>query len=467
MLFNSIAFAIFLPIVLAITFLLERQNLYKKIFLILASFYFYMYWKASYGWLLFGSIALNYLFVAYICKAEASGDKPRKRMILTIAVVANLLFLSVFKYANFFINNINSVAPYLKLSPLSNVDIVLPIGISFFTFQALSYVIDVYKKRHKKISFIDTSLYLSFFPHLIAGPIIRANQIADQFNIAKIIKKDDLVIGSQRIFWGLIKKMVIADNLAIFVNQVFANHGDYGWVTILLAVYSFAFQIYCDFSGYSDIAIGCFRIMGYRIPENFNLPYVASGFSDFWKRWHISLSSWLKDYLYIPLGGNRKGISRTYLNLLITMFLGGLWHGAKWTFVVWGILHGLFLILERVASKRIKLPENAFTYFLSAFITFQLVSFAWIFFRAQDITSAMSIAGSIFTLKAGNLFVTWPVIALLIFSSVSHILKGRYNVYGYFMSLPYYLRYAAYSAGIFLLFFNKSGVSSQFIYFQF
>lgn len=464
MLFNSIAFAIFLPIVLSITFLLQGKNLYKKIFLIIASFFFYMYWKPAYGWLLAGSITFNYFFAQLIGKTS---DKKKRKLYLIFTIAGNLLFLSFYKYANFIIDNINSVVPYINLSPFTQANILLPIGISFFTFQAMSYVIDIYKRRANVASFVDTTLYISFFPQLIAGPIVRANQIIHQFSEAKAFRKDNFTWGTHRIFWGLIKKMVVADNLAIFVNQVFSQHQDYGWASLLIAAYAFGFQIYCDFSGYSDIAIGCFKIMGYSIPENFNLPYMASSFSNFWKRWHISLSSWLKDYLYIPLGGNRKSVNRVYLNIMITMFLGGLWHGAKWTFVIWGALHGAYIVAEKMLEKRRKLPDNPLFQFLKVFIIFQLVSFAWIFFRAESLSSAMGIATSIVTLKGGIFSVPAGVWVLLAAMITLHIAKSRFLTYDYFMSLPYYVRYFVYSSGIFLLFFNKSGLSSQFIYFQF
>ena len=464
MLFNSIAFAIFLPIVLFITYFLQNRNFAKKIFLILASFFFYMYWKPSYGWLLAGSIVFNYFVAYFIARSE---EKIRRRTLVVIAIAGNLLLLSSFKYANFLIDTFNSVPPFVGFGSIEPVNILLPIGISFFTFQAMSYVIDVYKRKTQPISFTDMTLYISFFPQLIAGPIVRANQIVPQFSQAKVFRQDNFIWGSHRIFWGLIKKMVIADNLAIFVNHVFEHHEQFGWLTLLLAVYAFGFQIYCDFSGYSDIAIGCFKIMGYNIPENFNLPYLASSFSDFWKRWHISLSSWLKDYLYIPLGGNRRGIKIAYLNLMITMFLGGLWHGAKWTFVIWGALHGAYLIIQKVLERRITFPKNAFTSFLKIFITFQFVSFAWIFFRAKDFSSAINMASSIITLKKGIFYLPNGILILIVATFGIHILRSRIKLYDYFMSLPYYVRYFAYSVGIFLLFFNKASLSSQFIYFQF
>lgn len=464
MLFNSISFAIFFTIVLIVVFLLERKNTPKKIFLILASFFFYMFWKADYAWLLGGSILFNFTSAKLIAKIQNPG---KRKLYITLAIAGNLLLLCIFKYADFIIININYLMSLFNLGPIKPLNIILPIGISFFTFQAMCYIIDVYKGKIKPASLVDTSLYISFFPHLIAGPIIKAVQIIPQFDVVKILRNENFVIGSHRIFWGLIKKMVIADNLAIFVNQVFGAHSQYNWLTQLIAVYAFAFQIYCDFSGYSDIAIGCFRIMGYEIAENFNLPYIATDFSDFWKRWHISLSTWLRDYLYIPLGGNRKGIRRTYINVMITMFLGGLWHGAKWTFVFWGILHGIYLMAQKFFEKKIVIPKNALTDFLKIFLTFQLVCLTWIFFRAENFHSACGMLFSIVTFKGGTLYLTGGVMVLLFVSFLLHILKGRFQMYNIFMSLPYQIRYAAYSIGIFLLFFNKASVSTQFIYFQF
>ncbi|MFH1593973.1 MAG: MBOAT family protein [Candidatus Omnitrophota bacterium] len=464
MLFNSVAFAVFFPVVLAIVFLLQEKNTYKKVFLVAASLFFYAHWNASYGWLIVGSILFNYFIAGIIARSQ---NARKRKLLVSFAIAGNLLLLGTFKYTNFVIDNINSLDSLINIGPITPVNIVLPIGISFFTFQAMSYVIDVYRRRTRHASFIDTALFISFFPQLIAGPIIRATQVIPQFSKTRLLRFDNLVLGSHRIFWGLIKKMVIADNLAIFVNHAFAQHAEYNWLTLLLAAYAFGFQIYCDFSAYSDIAIGCMKIMGYDIPENFNLPYIASGFSDFWKRWHISLSSWLKDYLYIPLGGNRMGLERTYVNVMITMFLGGLWHGARWTFVIWGLLHGFYLVMEKLTEKKIKLPENPIANFLKIFVTFQLISLAWIFFRAENFSQGYAIARSILTLKTGTVFLTPGALTLLLACFAIHILRARVAVYKVFMSLPYYVRYFAYSTGIFLLFFNKSSLSSQFIYFQF
>ncbi len=464
MLFNSFEFAVFFIIVLVGAFILQEINLYRKLFLIVASFIFYMHWKVDYGWLLAGSILFNFYIAKLI--GEASVQKRRK-ILIVFAVFGNLLLLSVYKYTNFFIGNINFFFNLAHLKNIKAVDIVLPIGISFFTFQAISYIVDVYKNKIKPASLTDTALYISFFPHLIAGPIIRAIQIIPQFAETKAIRHDNLITGTHRIFWGLIKKMVIADNLAVFVNQAFAGHSEYNWLTLLLGVYAFAFQIYCDFSGYSDIAIGCFRILGYNILENFNLPYMAKDFSDFWKRWHISLSSWLRDYLYIPLGGNRLGNNRTLINLMITMFLGGLWHGARWTFVIWGLLHGIYLVIQKLLEGRIKLPDNPLMTSIRMFVTFQLVCLAWIFFRAESFSSAMSILSSILTLKEGVQFIPADALILLALSFGFHFAKYRMPLYEKFLSMPYYIRYFAYSVGFFLLFFNKASLSSQFIYFQF
>lgn len=463
MLFNSLEFAFFLPVVLAVIFLLRGQKLYKKLFLIAASLFFYASWNYVYLWVLIGSILFNYFCSRALSASEASG----KKLILIFAVSGNIFLLCVYKYSDFIIDNFNFTLSRMKIHTLPPLGILLPIGISFFTFQSISYIIDVYKKRIPPAGLVNLSLYISFFPHLIAGPIIRPAQILPQMENANTLQKENLAAGFHRIFWGLIKKMVIADNLAIFVNHVFSRQQDCGWLTLVTAVYAFAFQIYCDFSGYSDIAIGCFKILGYDIAENFNLPYAAGDFSDFWRRWHISLSGWLRDYLYIPLGGNRWGIKRTYFNLIVTMLLGGLWHGAKWTFVIWGMMHGLYLAAQKAIEKHIVLPKSPLFSFLKVFVTFQLVCLAWVFFRAESLLSAAGILSGIVTLRPGANFITGNITLLLFTCIILHFLKYRFPVYKMFISLPYYVRYFAYSIGVFLLFFNKAGTSSQFIYFQF
>lgn len=464
MLFNSSEFIIFFIAVVGVVSLLKEQNLAKKIFLIAASLFFYMHWKTNYVWLLAGSILFNHFFAQAIGLNESPGSR---KALVFLAVAGNLILLSIFKYTNFIIGNINALLGTFHGTKIGLANITLPIGISFFTFQAICYVVDVYRRKIRPAGLVNTSLYISFFPHLIAGPIIRADNIMPQFEKAEALQRDNMIAGGNRIFWGLIKKMVVADNLAIFVNQVFGNYQQYDALTLILAVYAFAFQIYGDFSGYSDIAIGCFRILGYRIPENFNLPYVASSFSDFWKRWHISLSTWLKDYLYIPLGGNRYGAERTYANLMITMFLGGLWHGAKWTFVIWGALHGAYLVGQKLLEKKIVLPDRPIVNFAKVFCTFQLVCFAWIFFRAESFSAAFGIIASIFTLKGGQLFFEPSVLIILLSFAALHFVKSRFHIDNFFMSMPYYVKYFAYSVGAFLLFFNKASISSQFIYFQF
>ena len=379
MLFPTVLFAVFFPIVLALSWaLMSRPRLWKP-FIVFASYVFYAAASWRFCFLLGGVTLGNQLAARLIAGTE---DPRRRRLLVTAAVALDLLTLGVFKYYSFFVQNVADALNGVSLGmPLPLVTIALPVGISFFTFQAISYVVDVYRRQVEPASTIDFAVYLSFFPHLIAGPIVRAKEFLPQ--LARPRDPEHVAVGSgiTLIALGLVKKLVIADFLArSVVDPVFGVPQAYAAPDVLLAAYAYTAQIYCDFSGYTDIAIGLALLMGYVFPQNFRSPYRATGFRDFWRRWHMTLSRFLRDFLYIPLGGSRGGRLFTYRNLMITMVLGGLWHGAAWPFVLWGAFHGVGLVTEHALGGRLKAPG-----WLRWFVTFHLIVFGWILFRSQNI----------------------------------------------------------------------------------
>ena len=385
--FASPVFIAFFAVVLAGASLLQRRRSSRprQVFLLLASYFFYGWWDWRFCFLLLFVTAASYL------TAMAKDNKTA----YTAGIVVPLAVLGFFKYFNFFLSS----AAALLGRPLGTLRIILPVGISFYTFQALSYVIDVHRgKLPVERDFVRLALYLSFFPQLVAGPIVRAADFLPQLYEDRRTTLKNLESGLQMMAFGLFKKIVLADHLSVFVDDVFWAPPAYHWATILLAVASYAMQIYFDFSGYSDIAIGCAKCLGYDFKPNFDLPYASQNVTEIWRRWHISLSTWLKEYLYIPLGGNRKGEFMRYVNLMLTMLLGGLWHGANWTFVFWGGLHGLALILDKLRPHR---DRGLLGRALGAVFTFAFVSFAWIFFRAETFADAWAVIRGVCTLQDG------------------------------------------------------------------
>jgi D-alanyl-lipoteichoic acid acyltransferase DltB (MBOAT superfamily) len=393
MLFNSLDFFIFLAVVLPLYFLLPLRG--RQCLLVVASFYFYMYWNVKYAAILVFFIFVDFFAGYYIGHSSALA---RKKIGLALSLSCNLGVLAVFKYYNFFSANLHDVG---LISSAPSLGLLLPLGISFHTFQTMSYTIDVYRGViPAETSLLRFAFFVSFFPQLVAGPIERARELLPQIRLKHALQWDNFVAGSQQMLTGFVKKVVFADNLAPWVNQVYAAPGEYSGLSLLLATYMFAWQIYFDFSGYSDIAIGVARIMGFRFVENFNMPYIAASIQEFWRRWHISLSSWLRDYLYVSLGGNRRGHIRTYANLLITMLLGGLWHGASWNFVIWGGLHGGWLAMERMwkslrPESDAHLPKHpALSSLAPAFrrvLVFHGVCLTWVFFRAATLRDSITI----------------------------------------------------------------------------
>jgi alginate O-acetyltransferase complex protein AlgI len=399
MLFNSFQFLLFFPIVTILYFLLPYK--FRWFHLLLASCIFYMAFVPVYILILFFTIVVDY--IAGIMIENAAGHK--RKWFLVMSLVANIGVLAIFKYYNFFITNINhafsGVGAHLPL-----LAIILPIGLSFHTFQAMSYTIEVYRGNQKaERHFGIYALYVMFYPQLVAGPIERPQNLLHQFYEKHDFNFEECKEGLKQMLWGFFKKIVIADRLALVVKTVFKHPEQFNGVALTIATLFFTFQIYCDFSGYSDIAIGAARVMGFKLMRNFNRPYFAKSISEFWARWHISLSTWFKDYLYIPLGGNRVPVRRLYINLAIVFLISGLWHGANWTFIVWGALHAFYLIFGLVTKKArvsmlhsVGIAENSrLNTTLSMFITFILAGFAWIFFVSKNLHDALYVSTHLFT----------------------------------------------------------------------
>jgi len=402
MLFPTVQFAIFFVVVFTGNWLLMHRPKPWRWFILAASYFFYGFWDWRFTGLLAGATLVNQFFAVRIQRSRS----PRaRRWFLVAALAADLGVIAYFKYAGFLIASVVATLEKVGLQPdIRPLEIILPIGISFFTFQAMSYVIDVFRDKIPSARWLDFAVYLSFFPHLVAGPIVRGAEFLPQLHPPRDPRRVDSSRAFYLIFIGLAKKIVIADFLAShIVDQVFASPALHSGPEALFAIYAYAIQIYADFSAYSDIAIGLALLLGFKFPENFNAPYTAVSITDFWRRWHMTLSRWLRDYLYIPLGGNKGGRLLTYRNLMLTMLLGGLWHGAAWRFVVWGGLHGLWLAMERgvTEGRRARdlapLPDTIWWRALRRVGTFHLVCLAWVFFRADSLSGAFRVLGRLFT----------------------------------------------------------------------
>lgn len=443
MLFTQIEFYFFFAAVY-VSILIVRNHRAQKLVLIAASYYFYAYWDWRFAGLLFASTVINYALSAMM---EGSSP-PRRKLLVTIAVFYSLGVLGLFKYFNFFIDSFRTMVG-LPTDPRGTLDLILPAGISFFTFQILSYTIDVYKGNleHRR-RFSDFTFFVAYFPHIFAGPIVRAAEFLPQLDTPRVLTWARTYDGFRQFVLGLFKKVFIADRLAAFVDPGFENAAALDGPTLWLVVIAYAVQIYCDFSGYSDMAIGIARTMGYDFSRNFNHPYLAISIQDFWRRWHISLSSWLRDYLYIPLGGNRLGSFRTYLNLILTMVLGGLWHGANWTFVIWGAWHGIALALDRFITGResdrtARCTAGVFPGLLRSLsgwaITMLIVLIGWVFFRSPDAGTAISILIRMFTFSDG---ISWHhpfAIGILLFVAAYHMMLAA-GKSAWFELSPYTIR---------------------------
>jgi len=468
LLFNSSFFLFFFIVILLFYPLVANRVKVRTWYLMLISLYFYYKTSGSFVLLLLLTSVINFYLGALIHRAKKKGTK---RSLLLLSLVWNLGSLGYYKYTNFLITTINQVFG----GQLPLYDIFLPVGISFFTFQTWSYTLDVYFGKLKPIrSFADFTFFVSFFPQLVAGPIVRASYFIPQIHKEVHLDKDTIARALVLIFAGLLKKGVIADYLSInFVDRIFENPALFSGMENLLGVYAYALQIYCDFSGYSDIAIGLAALLGFQLPVNFLTPYRATSVTDFWRRWHISLSTWLRDYLYIPLGGNRKGKARQYINLMLTMLLGGLWHGASWNFVVWGGMHGMALAFDKLLLG-FKFMQTKLMKAIGIVVTFHFVSFCWIFFRSPDFASAGLMLSRIFSTFHSGLFWQWLVeyklVAILIGAGfLFHWMPDSFEL-GFEKLLrrtPLVFQSLILAVVIWVLFQARSADIQPFIYFQF
>ena len=481
MLFNSIHFIFFLPIIFLGYWLLNKKELrLQNAFLLVASYYFYSCWDWRFVFLLAFSTLLDYY--SGIVIHNSSAQKAKKTW-LFISIFINLGFLAYFKYYNFFINSFAELLQSFGFNPnFALLNIVLPVGISFYTFHGLSYVIDIYYDRIKPTTnWINYFLFVSFFPLLVAGPIERATHLLPQIERRRNFSYSQSIDGLKQILWGFFKKIVIADNCAQYADMIFNDSHSYSGSTLVLGALFFAFQIYGDFSGYSDIALGTARLFGFELLKNFNFPYFSRDIAEFWRRWHISLSSWFKDYLYIPLGGSKGGNWMKVRNTFIIFIVSGFWHGANWTFIVWGALNAFFIIpsiilksnrnnLDIVAKGKL-LPTVK--EFFQIILTFGLTCFAWIFFRADSIHSAVSFIGDIFSRSLFK-FPQLPKASLLILLLVGFFMiiewlgrEQNYAIEKLFSRFPSFGKWLIYSVLLFLIGLYMQTNETSFIYFQF
>jgi len=476
MLFNSIQFGIFFLIVYFFYLLLRHK--WQNRMLLIASYVFYGSWDWRFLSLIFISTIVDY-FTGL--KIHNSQSRRRKKIFLVISIVTNLSILGFFKYFNFFSENLEALFSQFGFAVEPRfLNIILPVGISFYTFQTMSYTIDIYRgKLEPTRKFFDFALFVAFFPQLVAGPIERAKRLLPQILSSRSVTLEKFTQGSYLIFWGLFQKIFIADNLARFVDPVFSTGPPYEGAMVVLATYAFAFQIFCDFAGYSNIARGLGKLMGFDIMVNFNIPYIATNPSEFWRRWHISLSTWLRDYLYIPLGGNRKGSFNTYRNLALTMLLGGLWHGAAWTFVIWGAYQGLLLIVHRLLEplmQKTSVPRGLIAeklwFGIKVFFFFNLVCFGWLIFRAQSLEQVAQMTLSIFTnfniiQGIGLKGLTINLIIYTWFMLLIHFLVHKKENFYIIFKFPIWLRTAIYLLIYFSIVIMGAPGEKEFIYFQF
>lgn len=492
MLFNSIEFLIFFPVAVLFYYLFPARI--KYIWLLIASYYFYMQWNPAYVFLLLTSTVVTYLGALILEKVK---EESKRRLCLTCAIAVNLIILGYFKYANFFMTYLNRALSVLgRTTAPWDKDILLPVGISFFTLQALGYLIDVYRGDiYVEHNFLKYALFISFFPQLVAGPIERSKNLLKQLATPNKFSYDNLRRGLLIMLYGFFLKVVIADRVAIAVDAVYNAPNKYPGFYIAFATFLFTIQIYCDFYGYSTIAKGVALTMGIKLMDNFNAPYFSKSIKEFWRRWHISLSTWFRDYLYIPLGGNRKGRLRKYINLMIVFAVSGLWHGASISFVVWGVLHGLYQIIESLLSLiaglfRNRLGEGkakrSFTdKLLRAGVTFLLTVFAWLFFRANNMSNAMHLLTKMFTIGNWTVLFDKSIFKLGVSEDYFHVLlvsvalltfvdyqkyRGRDVVSAFFRQSWWFRTLAETGLLLFVLLFGCYGSAydvQQFIYFRF
>ena len=495
MLFNSINFLIFFPVVTLIYFLLPRKI--KNYWLLVASYFFYMCWNPKYILLLLTSTFVTYLSGLAIerikqQKYDTVIERKYKNYVVAASFTINIGLLFYFKYINFALEVLESVFGAIGITlNIPAFDIVLPVGISFYIFQALSYTMDVYRDEiYAEKNFFRYALFVSFFPQLVAGPIERSKNLLRQLAEPKCYDYDNVRTGLLTMLWGYFIKIVLADRLGILVDTVYANPDAYHGMQVILANLGFTLQIYCDFMGYSIIARGAAKVLGYNLMSNFEMPYFANSIRDFWRRWHISLSSWLRDYLYIPLGGNRRGLGRKYFNLLLTFFVSGLWHGASITFVVWGLFHGICQVIEdlfrqrfgvikdRIETKHLAIAWNG----INVFKTFIIAAIGWVFFRADTLRQAVRILRSslildnvrstlsldgLSALSIGKYDLIIILIGILLLVVVSIMREKKINVIEWVSARFFLVRYPMYWLVLTMILFSLDLTGKEFIYFQF
>jgi len=485
MIFNSLDFAVFLPIVFILYWFVFNKNIQKQnLLIVFASYLFYGWWDWRFLSLIFFSTIVDYLIGRGL---KSENNIKKRKLLLWISVFVNLGFLGFFKYYNFFLDNFIAAFSFFGTEiHVNSLNIILPVGISFYTFQTLSYTIDVYRKKLAPTeNFIVFAAFVSFFPQLVAGPIERATHLLPQFTKKRRLSFINIQFGFIRILWGLFKKVVIADRLALTVNTVYNAPNDFGGIHYIIATILFAFQIYCDFSGYSDIAIGTARMFNFKLMENFKSPYFSKSLGEFWRRWHISLSTWFRDYVYIPLGGNRVNNFRLYFNIFLVFVVSGFWHGAKWTFVIWGAVHGIILIIEHIINTKevflIKKNNHIFS-FIKIIVTFCIVCLAWIFFRANSTNDAFLMISNLFdftqplktitrgmSLYLNNPFwlflVNFVLIAILLFVEFL-VINNKLNEVKIIKKAPL-VRWGIYTCLIIAIMMFGYFEINQFIYFQF
>ncbi len=468
MLFNSVHFILFFPVVILLYYIIPHK--YRWVMLTIASYYFYMSWKAEYAILILGSTVIDYYLSHRIYKAN---KKTTKKLLLIISLVSNLGILFLFKYFNFFNENIRLILNHYNIFyDMPEYNLLLPVGISFYTFQTLSYTIEVYRGDQKpEKHFGIFALYVSFFPQLVAGPIERFSRLGPQFREKIKLTYSNLANGLRLMLYGYAIKMVIADNISVYVDKIFAQPEIYNSWSILIGMFFYSFQIYSDFYGYSLIAIGTSLIMGIKLMDNFKTPYLSKNIAEFWSRWHISLSTWFRDYLYISLGGNRVKVYRVYINLLIVFIVSGLWHGAAWTFVIWGAIHGFILVFEKMLSQlfKFKLKENKFTVTFLFLKTFIIATAAWVFFRAQSFNEAIQMFKSVNNnwRIENNIDIPTKIYIILSVFIISDIVLYNTRIDKWIDKNNIVVRWFVYFILLFAI-FTLSGIDNNpFIYFQF
>ena len=482
--FISTEFIVFATLIIVV-FFVTTQRL-RWLLLLVSSYYFYAFWNPGYLLLIVFSTLVDYFVALGLSHVEVE-KIARRRLLLALSILANIGVLFGFKYAGLFAQTAADMgAAFGNEMVFPALDVLLPVGISFYTFQSMSYTFDVYRGRLPAERHLGVfATYVALFPQLVAGPIERAANMLPQYRLAHTFCYDRVVSGLRLVLWGVFKKVMVADRLAIYVNEVYGDLERYSGLSLIFATVFFAFQIYCDFSAYSDIAIGVARIMGFKLMENFRRPYLAHSLGEFWRRWHISLSTWFRDYVYISLGGNRFGLSRQVLNLLVVFAVSGLWHGANWTFVLWGVYHGVLVALQTAVSSRWGnlVAPGIFSAFCRVLITFALVTIGWVFFRASDLWEIGYVLRHIFDFSQGLVDLTTPFapgllpyraefllsIALIALIVATDVVDERIGLMSWFSRLALLPRWAIYyflTAGIYLSLFYSATIQ-EFFYFQF